>query len=72
MMANITRYCRSVCPFKAIEEKYNERTKRTLAVINTSLCQGCGACSSSWRCGAADIKGFSNTQIISEILALSW
>ncbi len=62
--------CRTVCPFKAIEAKYDERTKRTVAAVNTSLCQGCGACSSSCRCGAADLKGFSNTQIVSEIKAL--
>lgn len=62
--------CRAVCPFKAIEAKFDERTQRTVAAVNTSLCQGCGACSSSCRCGAADLKGFSNTQIVSEIMAL--
>jgi len=36
-------------------------------VINEALCKGCGACVSSCICGAINIKGFSNTQILAAI-----
>ncbi|RYD04301.1 hypothetical protein N752_15775 [Desulforamulus aquiferis] len=62
--------CKNVCPFRAIEAKVDPKTQRIVASINTSLCQGCGACSSSCRSGAADVKGFSNKQIMAEISAL--
>jgi heterodisulfide reductase subunit A len=41
-----------------------------IAVVNEALCKGCGACASSCRCGALNIKGFTNEQIVAMISAL--
>lgn len=68
--------CKDVCPYKAIEGKeitqrsHGKEQQRTVASINTSLCQGCGACSATCRSNAADLKGFTNQQVVSEIMAL--
>ena len=55
--------CQLICPFQAIEIDDEEK----VAVINEALCKGCGACVSSCICGAINIKGFSNTQILAAI-----
>jgi len=55
--------CQLVCPFQAIEIDDEEK----VAVINEALCKGCGACVSSCICGAINIRGFSNTQILAAI-----
>jgi heterodisulfide reductase subunit A len=52
-----------ICPFQAIEIDAKEK----VAVINEALCKGCGACVSSCICGAINIKGFSDTQILAAI-----
>ena len=55
-----------MCPYNAIaldEEK-------GVAVVNAVLCKGCGLCASSCRCGAPDVGGFTNTEILAEIGAL--
>jgi heterodisulfide reductase subunit A len=68
--------CKEVCPYKAIEEKtITERlngkmVERKVASINTGLCQGCGACTVACRSGAANLKGFSNEQVLAEVDAL--
>jgi heterodisulfide reductase subunit A len=39
----------------------DERERR--AVVNEALCKGCGLCASSCRCGAADVRGFTDREI---------
>jgi heterodisulfide reductase subunit A len=51
--------CASLCPFEAIEIDETEHR----AVVNEALCKGCGLCASSCRCGAADLKGFTDSEI---------
>lgn len=68
--------CQPVCPYKAIEPKtITERVggkpvERVVAGVNTGLCQGCGACTVACRSGAANLKGFSNEQLLAEVDAL--
>jgi len=52
--------CEKVCAYKAI-------TIEETAVLNDILCKGCGTCAANCRCGAIDLAGFSDSQIISEI-----
>jgi heterodisulfide reductase subunit A len=65
--------CESVCPYQAIEIV----TKRTLvgekqvAQVNKTLCKGCGACTASCRSNSIDLKGFSNEEIVSQIVQLA-
>jgi heterodisulfide reductase subunit A len=55
--------CQLICPFQAIEIDSKEK----VAVINEALCKGCGACVSSCICGAINIQGFSDTQLLAAI-----
>jgi len=58
--------CVEMCPYKAItmdEEK-------NVAVVNAALCKGCGICASSCRCGAPDVGGFTNEEILAQLGAL--
>jgi len=41
-----------------------------VAKVNEALCKGCGACASSCRCGAINIKGFTDDQIMAMVNAL--
>ncbi len=65
--------CESVCPYKAIEIL----TKRTIvgekqvAQINRVLCKGCGACTASCRSGSIDLKGFTNAEVVAQIVELA-
>lgn len=69
-------HCVDVCPYKAISlEKISERVlgqarERQVAKINSSLCQGCGACTVTCRSGAANLRHFTNEQILAEVDAL--
>jgi heterodisulfide reductase subunit A len=61
--------CRQVCPFQAIEAE-TLRDGRTVASINESLCKGCGICVAACRPGAIKLRGFSDQQILAEVMAL--
>jgi heterodisulfide reductase subunit A len=60
--------CRQVCPFQAIEAE-TLRDGRTVASINESLCKGCGICVVACRPGAINLRGFSDQQILAEVMA---
>lgn len=68
--------CIRCCPYKAITiveidgRDGNKRIKRSVASVNSGLCQGCGACSGACRTGAIDLLGFTNDQILREVDAL--
>ena len=46
------------------------RETRRVAVVNSALCQGCGACTVTCPSGAMDLQGFSNRQILAEVDAI--
>ena len=68
--------CANVCPYGAISYENRQvndhgiREERRVAVVNSALCQGCGACTVTYPSGAMDLQGFSNRQIIAEVDAI--
>jgi heterodisulfide reductase subunit A len=44
--------------------------EKDVAVVNAALCKGCGICASSCQCGAPDVGGFTNAEILAQVEAL--
>ena len=61
--------CKEVCPFNAIEEQVT-RDGRAIATVNETLCKSCGLCVVACRPGAINLRGFTNQQLLSEVLTL--
>jgi heterodisulfide reductase subunit A len=61
--------CIEACPFNAIDSQLT-RDGRTVAVVNESLCKGCGLCVATCRPGAANLRGFTQQQLLAEVMAL--
>jgi len=61
--------CQQVCPFQAVETE-TLRDGRTVSSINESVCKGCGICVAACRPGAIKLRGFSDQQILAEVMAL--
>lgn len=54
--------CVAICPYYAISLKEDNTP-----VIDEVICKGCGLCSASCRSGAASLKGYSNSEVFSQI-----
>jgi len=61
--------CNDVCPFGAIGPEQT-RDGRTISVVNESLCKGCGLCVAACRFGAANLRGFTQQQLLAEMVSL--
>jgi len=61
--------CTKVCPFSAIDTQV-ARDGRTIGVVNESLCKGCGLCVAACRFEAANLCGFTQQQLLAEVMAL--
>jgi heterodisulfide reductase subunit A len=61
--------CQEVCPFSAIDSQ-KLRDGRTVSVTNESLCKGCGLCVAACRFGAANLRGFTQQQLLAEVVSL--
>jgi heterodisulfide reductase subunit A len=66
--------CQSVCPYLAIEKEEikdrNGNIIKTVARVNSGLCQGCGTCVALCRSKSLDINGYTNQQMFAEVSAL--
>jgi heterodisulfide reductase subunit A len=67
--------CIKVCPYQAIVTEeiplgHGSKELRTVAKINEGVCQGCGSCVAVCRSMAITLAGFTDTQIINEIVAI--
>lgn len=60
--------CRSVCPYDAIESI--QLQERSFASVNKSVCEGCGNCNPACPTGAMSLLGYTNDQIVSEVMAV--
>jgi len=61
--------CVSVCPFNAIT--ISEENGRRIAKVDVIKCKGCGTCVATCPTGAMQQHYFTDTQITSEVIALS-
>jgi heterodisulfide reductase subunit A2 len=66
--------CQAVCPYLAIESEdilaRDGSLIKTIAKINAGLCQGCGTCAALCRSKSIDIHGYTNEQVMSEVMSL--
>jgi heterodisulfide reductase subunit A len=60
------RICNNLCPFNAIV--FHE--ERGVSEIMTALCQGCGTCVAACPAGVISVSGFSDTQVIAQLMGL--
>ncbi len=60
--------CVEVCPFSA--PSLVESRGRMVAEINEALCKGCGLCVAGCRGKAISLRGFNDTQILTQLEAL--
>ena len=60
--------CVEVCPYGA--PKLVDQRGRTIAEINEALCKGCGLCVAGCRGKAISLRGFTDTQILTQLEAL--
>ncbi|MDP2719967.1 MAG: CoB--CoM heterodisulfide reductase iron-sulfur subunit A family protein [Dehalococcoidia bacterium] len=60
--------CSQICPFQAIDMV--PANGKSIAVVNEGLCKGCGLCVAACRSTAPSLKGYTDAQILSEVLAL--
>jgi heterodisulfide reductase subunit A len=66
--------CVLVCPFDAIELKESKirgLEGKIVSEVNTALCKGCGLCAAACPNGAVQQRGFTDTQLLSMVNALS-
>ena len=67
--------CVKVCPYQAIVTEeiplgHGSKELRTVAKINEGVCQGCGSCVAICRSMAINLAGFTDPQIINEIVSI--
>jgi heterodisulfide reductase subunit A len=64
--------CEAICPYHAVtvEAQPFGRTQRLFAKVNPALCKGCGLCVAGCRSGALNLAGFTDQQVLAEILEL--
>ena len=60
--------CVDVCPYGALE--LVESRGRAIAEINEALCKGCGLCVAGCRGKAISLRGFNDTQILTQLETL--
>ncbi len=61
--------CVTVCPYKAIELTQTKRGK-TVARVNPTVCKGCGLCVNVCRGAAVNLKGFTDQQLVGQVVGL--
>jgi heterodisulfide reductase subunit A len=68
------RACINACPYGAIQDfEIKDRSGKVLRVVadvNEGLCQGCGTCVALCRSNSIDLDGFTDEQILAEIVSL--
>ena len=66
--------CLPVCPYQAIErEQIKDRSGniiKEVAFVNPGLCQGCGTCVALCRSKSIELHGYTNNQVLAEVVAL--
>ncbi|MCX6249239.1 MAG: CoB--CoM heterodisulfide reductase iron-sulfur subunit A family protein [Bacteroidetes bacterium] len=67
--------CVTVCPYGAIVTEeipmgHGSKEMRVVSKVNEGVCQGCGSCVAICRSMAINLSGFTDPQIINEIVAI--